>query len=308
MTVPQGFFDQHIHGFAGTDFATSSVADILDCLKALRNRNTTEVIASLPTLPLEMMEASVRRLAIAGEQDPTIRGIHLEGPFLSPGACGAHPIEDVLADDTPARKTYLQTILNLQNELGIIRRITVAPEIPGFCEIVANLTGAGIEVSPGHTQADAQIMDQTLRFLSSLNTQPTVVTHLFNAMAPFHHRSPGALAPILAAAHRKEIIVELIADGHHLDGETIRMCFELFPHAIRIVSDASAATYPSDTAPFDTQHRLGTAHLQPGTKEIAPTVLGTNILASGSCDLMGARDYLHSIAIAPQNINNALQR
>jgi N-acetylglucosamine-6-phosphate deacetylase len=109
-------------------------------------------------------------------------------------------------------------------------------------------------------------------------SRPTV-THLFNGMPPLHHRSPGPVAACLRLARAGTVAVELIADGVHLDPETVRMVFDLVgPENVVLVTDSMAATGLPD----------GHYELGPATVSVSGAVarLGDGTLAGGTATLL----------------------
>ncbi len=109
--------------------------------------------------------------------------------------------------------------------------------------LVRTLVEHGIRPSVGHTDAGSGLTARTLAEVADLQGAPAMVTHLFNGMPPMHHRAGGPVAAALAAAARGDAIVELIADGVHVEPEVVRMVFETVgPDSIALMSDAMAAT------------------------------------------------------------------
>jgi N-acetylglucosamine-6-phosphate deacetylase len=125
--------------------------------------------------------------------------------------------------------------------------MTVAPELPGADALADLLAEQGVVAAVGHTDGDAAT---TRAFLRA--HPPGLVTHLFNGMAPMHHRSPGPAMAALAAAAESEAVVELIADGVHLDDETVTTAFTLARGNAVLVTDAMAAAGLGDG-----DHQLG---------------------------------------------------
>jgi N-acetylglucosamine-6-phosphate deacetylase len=134
--------------------------------------------------------------------------------------------------------------------------MTVAPEISGVAGpggVIEALAAAGAVPSLGHTDAAAPVVDRAVRDARAALARPgarsarPTATHLFNGMRPLHHRDPGPVAACLAAAARGELVVELIADGTHLDLGTVSAVFDLVgPDAIALVTDAMAAAGMAD--------------------------------------------------------------
>ena len=151
-------------------------------------------------------------------------GLHLEGPMLAPSRRGAHP-ERWLDLPSPA------LIDGWTRDAGVVM-VTIAPELPGAIEVIEQLVGDGVVVSIGHTDADAACVADAKR------AGATAVTHLFNAMAPFGHRSPGPIGVTLAD---DSLIGGLICDGIHVDPLAVRIAWRaLGPPRLLLVTDATA--------------------------------------------------------------------
>lgn len=242
MILP-GLVDLHCHGAVGGDFPSGDNQAARTAVDFLHRSGTTTLLASMVTASRDDLMrglATLRQLADEG----LIAGIHSEGPFLSHARCGAQDPRFLREPD-----------LNLLGELlaaagGHLRTMTYAPELPGADAVVRTLAEHGVTPSLGHTDADATTTAASLTeaaellAASGLGTvsRPTV-THLFNGMPPLHHRSPGPVAACLRLAGAGTIAVELIADGAHLDPETVRMVFELVgAENVVLVTDSMAAT------------------------------------------------------------------
>ena len=224
--VVPGFVDTHGHGGGGATYATTDPDEARRARQFHREHGTTTAIASLVTAELDMLAAQIavlQPLVEAGE----FAGIHLEGPFLSARRKGAHD-PDLLRDPEPAVVMGL-----VERSQGAVTMVTLAPELPGGLASVRDLADAGIVVAIGHTDAD----DATAA--AALDAGATVVTHLFNAMPPIHHREPGPI-PRLLADDRCEI--ELIADGFHLHPQVIELAVAAAGvDRVALVTDAMAA-------------------------------------------------------------------
>jgi N-acetylglucosamine-6-phosphate deacetylase len=284
--VTPGLVDQHCHGYGGTDFATAGPEAVRAALDRLSTHGVTRVVASVPTMPAADLLAAVRRLT------PLVRsgdlaGIHLEGPFLSPVRCGAHPPADVLVPATAAGRDLVRSLLEAgeqgSSEPGVhggnaITAMTYAPELEGAAGLEATLLAAGVCPSPGHTDATATQFEDALQRLAGA-PGPPALTHLFNAMTGFHHRDPGPVPGALRAAADGRLRLELIADGRHVDSAVVRDIITLVPDAVCVVSDASAAT---GAAPG--RYRLGSVEID-SSPDAAPTLADSDTLASGAVSL-----------------------
>lgn len=199
-TVVPGFVDLHVHGGGGASYTDGSRDAALAARSAHLVHGTTTTMASLVTAaPRELLES----VAVLGAlvEEGVIRGIHLEGPWLSPARAGAHDPALLRAPD-PAEIEAL-----LAAGRGSIAMVTLAPELPGALDAVRRLTDAGVRVAVGHTDADYETTGR------AIDAGATVATHLFNAMRPLHHREPG---PALALLEDPRVAIEIVADGTHL--------------------------------------------------------------------------------------------
>jgi N-acetylglucosamine-6-phosphate deacetylase len=127
---------------------------------------------------------------------------------------------------------------------GRVRMVTLAPELAGSLELVERLTAAGIAVSIGHTDARYAVVR------AAVKAGARAATHVFNAMAPFHHRDPGAVGAVLDL---QEVSCELICDGVHVDPVVMRLVYRAKgASGVRLVTDAMAAAGMPDG-----EYRLG---------------------------------------------------
>ncbi|MDV8066982.1 amidohydrolase family protein [Rhodococcus sp. IEGM 1366] len=231
-TIIPGLVDVHCHGAGGFGFPEADRDGSTAAADHHRHNGTTSVIGSLVSAPPNVLHRRIELLASLVERG-TLAGIHLEGPFLSVLRCGAQDPASIL-DGDPA---LLESLLAAGR--GHIRSMTIAPETAHFAELSTMLTENGVVVSIGHTDASNPTATRSIAHSAQA---PLSATHLFNGMAPMHHREPGAVAACLAAAARGQMVVELVGDGVHLADETVSTVFDLVgPHQIALVSDAMAA-------------------------------------------------------------------
>ncbi|WP_309097249.1 N-acetylglucosamine-6-phosphate deacetylase [Streptomyces sp.] len=207
--VVPGFVDLHNHGGGGASFTSGSVDDVLKGIHTHRLHGTTTLVASTVTGDLDSLARRAGLLSELAEQGE-IAGIHFEGPFISPCRKGAHS-EELLRDPDPAEVRKL-----IDAARGRARMVTLATELPGGLDSVRLLADHGVIAAVGHTDAT---YEQTVQ---AIDAGATVATHLFNAMPPLGHRSPG---PITALLEDERITVELINDGTHLHPAALRLAF-----------------------------------------------------------------------------------
>lgn len=297
QAVVPGLVDVHCHGGFGADFSSSGVGPIRAALDSFHRHGTTTLLSSLVTAPrAELLRAVPLLRELTGEG--LIAGIHLEGPFLSAARCGAQDPAWMLEPD-----------LGLAAELaaaaaGTLRTMTFAPELPRSAELAELLVARGVVPSLGHTGADAATTDAALRRAHALlgdatgDGQLPTVTHLFNAMPVIHHRSPGPVPACLRAAARGRAVVELIADGTHLNPCIVLWAFELVgADNIALVTDAMAATGLSDD-----DYKLGPAEVR--VRDGVATLVSDGSIAGGTATML---DVLREAVAAGVPIDDALR-
>lgn len=204
-----GFIDLQVNGGGDVLFNDDPTPEAIATIAAAhRTFGTTALLPTLITDAPETMRKAVVAVQIAMETQPSILGIHLEGPFLSPEKPGVHARAFMRA---PAAED--EALLTAPRR-GVTL-VTLAPERvpPGF---IARLTAAGVHVALGHSAANYQ--ETRAAMVEGLRG----FTHLFNAMPPLQARAPG---PIAAALEASDAWYGLIADGVHVDPAVLRLAF-----------------------------------------------------------------------------------
>lgn len=223
-----GFVDVHCHGGGGASFSEGAEA-ARAAAGAHGVRGTTTMLASLVTDSVEELCRQTEALRPVIGPELGIAGVHLEGPWLSAEHRGAHELSQLTVPESGDVARLLAT--------GLVRMVTVAPELPGGMDAVRQIAEAGALPAVGHTGADYA---QTA---AALDAGAKVGTHLFNAMPGLHHRRPG---PVAALLERQETFVEIIADGVHVHPRMVRLAFEQHPERMMLISDAMAAAGAAD--------------------------------------------------------------
>lgn len=234
IAVP-GLVDLLCHGYAGVDLAGAPVEDVATVRAAAARDGTTALCPALLTDAPERTVAALGRLDAARAIDTLgarLLGAHLEGPFLAAARIGTHPPEH-RRDPDPDLLTRLL-------DAGRVDVVTLAPELPGAGTLVDRLRARGVLVAAGHSDADAPAAH------AAVDRGVRAVTHLYNAMSGLSHRAPGLAAVALT---RPEVTPTLIADGHHVAPEMLRLAAAAAPGRWALVTDATAATGMPD-GPF----------------------------------------------------------
>jgi N-acetylglucosamine-6-phosphate deacetylase len=229
VAVP-GFVDLQVNGFSGVDFFEADADGYRRAGDALLETGVTAYLPTFVTAPEEQLLAALREVP-ADADGPRILGVHLEGPFLSPLRLGIHPAAARRDPDTELLERLLAA--------GPVRLMTLAPELEGADALVETLLRHEIAISCGHSDATAD--EANAAFDAGVRT----VTHLFNAMRPFHHRDPGVVGAALA---RDDVIVQLILDGVHLAPEAASVVWRAACGRLALVTDAMAGARLTDGA------------------------------------------------------------
>jgi N-acetylglucosamine-6-phosphate deacetylase len=169
------------------------------------------------------------------EGGPGVWGLHLEGPWINPAKRGAHIEAFIHAPSLEEVKEILEY------GKGIVKMITLAPEVCSN-EVLELIQSYGITISAGHSNATFE--QATSAFDKGIN----VVTHLYNAMSALQHREPGLVGATLL---HPQVKASIIADGHHVSFEAIRIAKQLMGDRLFVITDAVTET---DKGPY--QHEM----------------------------------------------------
>lgn len=148
-------------------------------------------------------------------------GLHLEGPFLNPERCGAHPPALIKKANLSLVKSWIE------KARGLVKMITIAPELQD-ADVIDYLNRQGIVLSSGHSNATYA------EGKAFLNKPIPAVTHLFNAMPPMHHRNPGYIPAIFEEKPYASIVV----DGIHVDPVMVRLAKRELGNKLFLITDA----------------------------------------------------------------------
>lgn len=136
----------------------------------------------------------------------------MEGPFINIKKKGGLAPDSIYESFPNALEEIFEAAGNS------LKMMTIAPELPGNLENIKSLRKHGAVASFAHSDAT---YEETIKgFEAGINH----VTHIFNAMPPLHHRTPG---PLTAIFENKEIPVQIISDGHHLHPSIVNLIYRL---------------------------------------------------------------------------------
>jgi N-acetylglucosamine-6-phosphate deacetylase len=247
-----GFIDIHIHGGGGHDVMEAGADALPPVERLLAAHGVSSYFPTTVTAPMDATLSAMERLAdaIDAAEKPSARelrarplGIHLEGPFISHKRRGVHPPENLLTPSLAAFDRFWQAAR------GHIRVLTIAPELPGAVEVIAEASARGVCVSLGHSDADLKAAR------AGVAAGARHATHSFNAMRPLDHRDPGILGEVLTDAR---LSADIIADGIHVDPVIVQLFLKAKGgDAAVLITDATAATGMPDG-----RYRLGSLEVE----------------------------------------------
>ncbi|MET8078691.1 N-acetylglucosamine-6-phosphate deacetylase [Streptomyces sp. NPDC005303] len=287
-----GFVDLHNHGGGGASFTSGTIEDVLKGIATHHSHGTTTLVASTVTGDMDFLAQRAGLLSELAEQGD-IAGVHFEGPFISPCRKGAHS-EGLLRDPDPAEVRKL-----IDAARGQAKMLTLATELPGGIESVRLLAEHGVIAAVGHTDAT---YEQTVE---AIEAGATVATHLFNAMPPLGHRTPG---PITALLEDERITVELIDDGTHLHPAALQLAFH---HAgskrVALITDAMDAAGFGDgrymLGPLEVEVSEGVARLVEGGSIAGSTLtLDRAFKRAVTVDRLPVEDVVAAISANPARL------
>jgi N-acetylglucosamine-6-phosphate deacetylase len=224
-----GFIDLHVHGALGRDTMEAS-ADAFRAICAFHaSGGTTSLVVTTATAPLAAIVRVLRAIRDCRSAIRLIGGVHVEGPFISRAKTGAQRGE-FIQNPSP---TAVQQLLG---HADLIKRVTIAPELPGALEAIETFYRLGINVSGGHSDAGDE--DARAAFDRGMRS----VTHTFNCMSSARRCGVYRVAGLLEfALSTPEISCELIADGHHVSSTLMKMLYRAKGSGgICLVTDATA--------------------------------------------------------------------
>ncbi|MGQ9514343.1 MAG: N-acetylglucosamine-6-phosphate deacetylase [Thermoproteota archaeon] len=209
-----GFIDLHVQGAGGRDMLDADPDTLKTISKVCAQYGVTGFLGTTVYHPEKKNEHLDVSVSESRSELPGARflGFHLEGPFISPKRRG------MIHDDAISAPSLSMLYKIFMRTGGMLRMMTIAPELNGALEIVGELCRRGIVASFGHSAAT---YEETLR---GFEAGISHVTHLFNAMNPLHHRSPG---PLLAIFETSCVSAQIISDGVHLVPRVVRFAASL---------------------------------------------------------------------------------
>lgn len=265
LAVVPGFIDLHIHGGAGSDFMDATLQDYCTIATYHAAGGTTAWMPTTATDRHENVLAALRNIRQARDQKlggPAILGAHVEGPYLTLSKCGCHDPDLV----RPPRDNETRDILD---NVDVIGRITIAPDLPGALPFIRQLADRGVLVSGGHSEATYSLM------MEAIDAGMRMVTHLYSAMSSILKAGPFRSGGMLEATMLDDrLTTELIADGKHVPPELLKLALKVKdPDTVCFTTDAMRGAGAADG--------IYTFGGKNGTKAIVENGVARNLLNTG---------------------------
>lgn len=208
-----GYIDKHTHGAAGSDFMYTSQKDVENICLAKAQEGVTSIIATTMTASIEDTRDAINNIVEFIENNKLgkmIKGIHLEGPFLSNNYKGAQPESFIIKGTIESFNAMVTT------NIKYIKQITIACENIDE-ELISYLNKHDICVSIGHSNATHDLIKKQMKL--GVNC----ITHTFNAMSPLHHREIGVVGTALL---EDNLYCEAIVDKIHVSKDALRLLYK----------------------------------------------------------------------------------
>lgn len=223
-----GLVDLHFHGCVGYDFCNGSQEAISAIAKYEASVGVGAICPATMTYPEEKLGGIADAAAAyrTEEDGAELVGINMEGPFISAAKKGAQNAAYLHAPDA-------EMFRRLQKRAGgLFKLCDIAPDVEGGLSCIRALSGE-VRISLAHTATDYDTAK------AAFEAGAKQVTHLYNAMPPYSHRSPG----LIGAACDFAESAELIADGVHVHPAAVRLTFRAFgDDRVILISDSMMAT------------------------------------------------------------------
>lgn len=214
-----GFIDLHVHGGGGADFTEDDEEDILHAIDHHAYHGTTTIYPSTVAASCETLCGALRRLRHAiqsGRALANVPGVHLEGPYFSPAQCGAQNTDFITP---PVPEDYEKMLAEYGD---IIKRWSLAPELPGSREFLQRIHAAGVVSSMGHTNAKYEDV------LMAREEGCRLITHFYSCISTITREKGYRKLGVMECGYlMDDLDVEAIADGCHIPAELFRLLYKV---------------------------------------------------------------------------------
>lgn len=211
-----GFIDLHCHGGRGLEFMDASEDEFAEIAKFHLSHGTTTMLATTLAASDEETERALQTFQGFSKRYSytTLKGVHMEGPWLNSAQCGAQNVEYMKKPDTAE-------LMRLKEKYPFILRVGAAPELDGGLAFGEECKKLGIVASVAHTDADFE------QIAKAKANGYTLMTHLYSGMKGVTRKNSFRIAgAVEAGLYFDDLFVEIIADGRHLPMELLQFIYK----------------------------------------------------------------------------------
>lgn len=292
LLIP-GMIDVHIHGANGFDMMDGTLKSIQEVSKTCAKTGCTSFLPTSVSSSIDDLIQMIQNVkkVIGNELGAKIEGIHLEGPYLNVKRKG-------MQNEKFLRHPNLDEMKRILDEAnGLIKMVTIAPELPGGMEMVEFLKERGIIVALAHSDATYEEAKE------AFSKGASHITHCFNGMRPIHHRDPGI---VVAAFEEIHVSLQAIVDHVHLHPAIVRLMHQIKgPEGIVLITDALQAMYMGDgNYEFGGHHVTvtdGVARLADGTLASSTVTMNEALKKTVECKIP-LTDAVYMASTTPANL------
>ncbi|KAK8774846.1 hypothetical protein V5799_010620 [Amblyomma americanum] len=235
--IAPGYIDLQINGGLGVDFShnVDTIGEAVD--KVAKGVLPFGVTSICPTIVTSTSDVYRKALTAVKKHNGSaegagVLGVHLEGPFISKQKKGAHKAQLI-----QSLEGGFKTLMDVYGSLDSAAIVTLAPELDPDGKVIQALVEKGVTVSIGHSEANL------VQGEKAMHDGASFITHLFNAMLPFHHRDPGLVGLLTSKKlpDEKNVFYGIIADGIHTHPAALRIAYKANSRGLTLVTDAMSA-------------------------------------------------------------------
>ena len=230
--IAPGLIDVHVHGGDGFDTMDATPEALHRMARFFARHGVTSYFPTTMSAPALAIKNAIANVAATPQPTDGAQhiGVHVEGPYLSRDYPGAQPVNVLREADSVEYQFWLES--------GVVKLITIAPELPGANPLIAAGTAQGIEFAIGHSGASYE------QVVAAADNGVRQATHTFNGMLGLHHRNPGTLGGVLTD---DRIYAQIIADGIHVHQAMVKLLVRAIGiHRAILITDSMRAAGLAD--------------------------------------------------------------
>lgn len=272
--VIPGLVDTHMHGAVSETFLDFN-ENTAEKISAFEGKNgTTSLVPAISAATEDKMLAAVKNIVSSAKQDAAgakLMGVHLEGPFFALKYKGAHLPKNIRTPD----ENEFDRLYDAGE--GMVKIITMAPELENGLSVVKHIAQKGVTVSVGHSNAT---YDEAMAAFEAGATQ---TTHTFNAMSPLNHRNPGVAG---SGMINNNVCCELICDFFHVHPDVVKLLISIKgTDKVTMITDSEVGTGLPD-GDYTVNGRILSVKEQKTYTEDGTIAGGTSVLLDGVKNLV----------------------